>query len=84
MPYQNKTKEKTYPSDLSKKSWQKLEQLLPKPKKKEGEVGRPPADLRLVINGILYVLRSGCAWRLLPNDFPAWQTVYGRFAAAIF
>jgi putative transposase len=81
MPYQNKTKEQKYPSDLSKKSWQKLEKLLPNPKKRDGKVGRPPADLRLVINGILYVLRSGCPWRLLPNDFPAWQTVYGYFNA---
>lgn len=79
MPYQNKTKDKLYPSDLSKKSWLPLQQLLPKPKKQEGKSGRTPSDLRLVINGILYVLRSGCSWRMLPNDFPAWQTVYGYF-----
>lgn len=79
MPYQKKTKNKQYPSDLSKKSWGKLSKLLPKPKKKQGEIGRPATDLKLVTNAILYVLRSGCSWRMLPNDFPAWETVYGYF-----
>ena len=36
-------------------------------------------DMREVINAILSVLRAGCAWRLLPHDFPAWQTVYVYF-----
>jgi len=36
-------------------------------------------DMREVLNGILYVLRGGCAWRLLPHDFPAWNTVYYYF-----
>jgi putative transposase len=35
--------------------------------------------IREVVNAIFYVLRSGCAWRMLPHDFPAWQTVYGYF-----
>ena len=35
--------------------------------------------MRRVINAILYFVRSGCAWRLLPHEFPAWQTVYGYF-----
>jgi putative transposase len=42
--------------------------------------GRPrQVDLREIVNAIFYVLRTGCAWRLLPHDFPAWQTVYGYF-----
>ena len=36
-------------------------------------------DMREIVNGIFYVLRSGCAWRMLPHDFPPWQTVYGYF-----
>ena len=36
-------------------------------------------DLREVLNGILYVLRSGCPWRMLPHDLPPWQTVYKYF-----
>jgi putative transposase len=73
------THKRKYPSEVSNKSWHRLKQLLPKPKKKEGQVGRPPTELREIINGILYVLRSGCSWRMLPNDYPAWQTVYGYF-----
>jgi putative transposase len=73
------TLKKKYPSELSSKSWKRLSKLLPKPKKKLGEVGRPPADLREVVNGILYVLKGGIAWRMLPNDYPKWQTVYGYF-----
>jgi len=42
--------------------------------------GRPPQlKRRVIVNAILYVLRSGCPWRLLPLDFPAWQTVYYYF-----
>jgi hypothetical protein len=45
-----------------------------------GKGGRPRCcNLREVLNGIFYVLRSGCAWRLLPHDFPSWQTVYDYF-----
>jgi len=41
---------------------------------------RPRAvDLREVVNAILYVLRSGCSWRMLPHDLPPWQIVYGYF-----
>jgi putative transposase len=39
-------------------------------------MGRPPANLREVLNGILYLVRSGCQWRLLPKDFPPWSTVH--------
>lgn len=73
------TLKKKYPSELSSKSWKRLSKLLPKPKKKPGEVGRNPEDLREIVNGILYVLKGGIAWRMLPNDYPKWQTVYGYF-----
>jgi putative transposase len=36
----------------------------------------PTACLRTIVNALLYELRSGCAWRLLPVDWPPWQTVY--------
>ena len=72
MPYQKKTKNKRYPSELSEKSWKRLKKLLPKPKKIKGKVGRNPAELREVMNGILYVLRSSGARRMLPNDYPKW------------
>jgi transposase len=39
------------------------------------------ADAREIINGIFYVMRAGCPWRLLPNDLPPWGTIYRWFAA---
>jgi len=67
---------KTYPSDLSDIEWVFLASLIPAAK----PGGRPRSvDIREILNAILYIIRSGCAWRLLPHDFPAWQTVYGYF-----
>ena len=44
------------------------------------EGGRPRSvDMREILNAIFYILRAGCAWRLLPHDLPPWQTVYGYF-----
>lgn len=65
-----------YPSDLTDAQWTILEPIVPKPSTQ----GRPPRlERRAIVNAILYVLRSGCPWRLLPLDFPAWQTVYYYF-----
>src|SRR5690348_9086011 len=65
-----------YPSDLTDAQWSILEPHVPKPSTQ----GRPPKlERREIVNAILYVLRSGCPWRLLPLDFPAWQTVYYYF-----
>lgn len=64
-----------YPTDLSDAQWKLLEPMLPKVKKR----GRPPTDRRLILNGLLYFVRSGCAWRLLPREFGPWETVYGCF-----
>src|SRR5947199_4666699 len=61
-----------YDTDLTDAQFALLEPLLPPPK----PLGRPRADLRAVLNGILYLLRSGCPWRLLPHDFPPWSTVH--------
>ena len=67
---------RAYPSDLSDVEWLLLEPLIPPAK----PGGRPrEVCIREVVNAISYVLRSGCAWRMLPHDFPAWQTVYGYF-----
>jgi putative transposase len=61
-----------YDTDLTDEQFALVKPLLPKPKR----TGRPPADLREVLNGILYLVRSGCQWRLLPHDFPPWSTVH--------
>lgn len=70
---------KPYPTDLSEVQWLILEPLL-LAVLKPGPRGRPrQINLREIVNAIFYVLRTGCAWRLLPHDFPAWQTCYGYF-----
>lgn len=66
-----------YPTNLSDEQWQLLSPMLPPP----FLVGRKrEVDLREVMNAILYLLRSGCAWRYVPHDFPQWTTVYYYFS----
>jgi transposase len=65
-----------YPTDLTDEEWSQIEPLLPKPAK-TGR--RRTVDLREVVNAIRYLARSGCGWRMLPKDFPPWQTVYWWF-----
>jgi putative transposase len=67
-----------YPTDLTDEQWNLLQLVLPPRKSRKGR-GRPPADLRRICNGLLYFVRSGCAWRLLPRDFGSWKTVYHYF-----
>ena len=65
-----------YPSDLSDAEWALLAPLLPPPK----PTGRPRKwPDRLIADAVFYVLRSGCAWRMLPREFPPWPTVFSRF-----
>jgi transposase len=71
---------KPYPTDLSDEQWERLDPLLPRPKSGTSKGGHPvTVDRREVVNAIFYHLRAGGAWRMLPHDFPAWQTVYGLF-----
>jgi putative transposase len=65
-----------YPTDLNDKEWAVIESYVPPPK----TGGRPAKhDRREILNGIAFVLRSGCAWRLMPHDLPPWTTVYDCF-----
>src|ERR687884_2353524 len=67
---------RAYQSDLSDAEWSCLEPHLPAPK----ATGRPKThSVREILNAIFYVVRGGCPWRLLPNDFPPWKTVYHYF-----
>ncbi len=67
-----------YSSDLSIDEWQYLKPLVPAPK----HGGRPAKYERLeILNAILYLVRTGCAWRLLPHDFPPWRIVYHYFSS---
>ena len=69
-------KKRAYPSDLTDAEWQIVQPLIPPAKRG----GRPRTlDMRLVLNAIFYLLRSGCSWRMLPHDFPPWQSVYDYF-----
>lgn len=65
-----------YPSDVMDGRWRLIEPSIPPPK----PGGRPRrVNMREAVNGILYVVRTGCAWRRLPHDFPPWITVYYYF-----
>jgi putative transposase len=65
-----------YPSDLSDREWQRLAPLLPPAK----PGGHPrTVNLRVILNGIFSLLRSGCQWRMLPRDDGPWSTVYDSF-----
>jgi putative transposase len=67
---------KAYQSDLSDAEWSFLEPQLPVP----SATGRPRThSTREVLNAVFYIVRGGCAWRLLPHDFPPWKTVYHYF-----
>lgn len=69
---------KRYPTDLTNKQWKLLEPILTR--LGVGHRGRPSLyGYREMINAILYVVRAGCAWRLLPHDLPPWKAVYGQF-----
>jgi transposase len=69
-----------YPSDLTDAQWQVIAPHLPADR--PGRRGRPRIwPRRRIVEAILYLDRTGCAWRYLPGDFPPWQTVYGYFAA---
>ena len=65
-----------YPSDLTAQEWNLLEPLLASPERR----GRPPKwPARHIADAVFYLLRSGCAWRMLPREYPPWQTVYYHF-----
>ena len=65
-----------YTTDLSDAEWECIEPYLTSPNKR----GRPKIySLRHVLDAVFYVLRSGCAWRLLPHEFPPWRSVYYWF-----
>ena len=68
---------RSYSSDLSDEEWQILQPLVPEAK----PGGRPRIhQTRELLDAIFfYVVRGGCAWRLLPHDFPPWQTAYHYF-----
>lgn len=63
---------KRYPTDLTDPQWERLYPLLPHKR-------TPAAHMREYVNGIVYVLRTGCSWQMLPHDFPPFETVKTYF-----
>lgn len=67
---------KPYPTDMTEDQQKIIIPLLPPHR----SGGRPPKwSPAEILNAVLYIVRAGCAWRLLPHDFPPWQTVYYYF-----
>ena len=65
-----------YPSSFTEQEWALIEPLMPGPSK----LGRPPRyTRRSVVEGILYIVRGGCGWRMLPHDLPPWRLCYDYF-----
>ena len=66
-----------YPTDLNDTQWALIAPLLPQ---RVNARGRPRTrTLRDIVDAILYIVRGGCGWRLMPHDLPPWQTVYGYY-----
>ena len=74
---QQKQKRKPYPSDITIKQFQLIEPFIKRRRRKRG---RPPADMYEVVNGMLYILSTGCRWRDLPHDYGiSYVTCYRQF-----
>jgi transposase len=68
---------RSYPSDISPEQFERIRPLLESVRRRT----KPrTVDLHEVFNALLYLLKSGCQWRMLPEGFPNWVTVYAYFA----
>ena len=65
--------------DLTSEQWAVVEPLLPKPVKRADGKGRPRVNNRAILNGILWVMRTGAPWHDMPNRYPPYQTCHRRF-----
>ena len=69
-----------YPTDLTDRQWAHLAPLLPESGSTPGGRGRPRStDLRQTLNGLFYLVKTGCPWRYLPRHYGPWQTLYDYF-----
>ena len=71
-------KRRSYTSDLSDDEWEKIKPLV-KEDVYYGPKGRTKFSRREMMNAMFYILRTGCQWRDMPNDFPPWKAVYAQF-----
>ena len=78
------TSRPAYPTDLSDARWALIEPVLSSWRAARAQAGpglpEPAHDLREIVNAILHVNRAGCAWQMLPHDFPPYKTVYDYYA----
>ena len=66
-----------YPSDLTDEQWKLIEPHLPRARSGTAKGGRPRSvEMRRMVNGLLYLSRTGCPWRMLPREFGPWPTVH--------
>ena len=65
-----------YPSDLTDEEWQLIEPFFQRPDPRGNQGKHAKRD---IVNAILYVVQGGIQWRMLPKEFPPWNTVYGHF-----
>lgn len=61
-----------YPSDVSDKEWEILKKVIPEP----SEGRNRKYEIREIVNGIYYIIRTGGGWRYMPKDLPNWESVY--------
>ena len=64
--------------EITDEEWERIKPYIPE-EQEAGSWGRPSKDSKTMLNGILWILRSGAAWRDLPERYGPWQTVYKRF-----
>lgn len=65
--------------EITDSGWKSIEHLFPKPKSGPGKPGRPPSDYYLVLEGILWVMRTGAPWAEMPPCYPPYSTCFGKF-----
>ncbi|MGA2973697.1 MAG: transposase [Spirochaetia bacterium] len=65
--------------DISDEFWDAIKAYIPKPKRRKTRRGRPAAEPRKILNGILYVLRTGCQWKMLTREYYAGTTTHRYF-----
>ena len=68
---------KEYSTDLTDRQWEIIQKYLPRTVNRGANLRK--WDLRIIINAVLYLVKTGCQWRMLPHDFPPWQSVYYHY-----
>jgi len=66
-----------YPTDITDEEWELIKELF---KRRDNRGARAKHAKRVIVNAIFYVIKTGIQWRMLPKDFPPWQTVYDYFS----